>query len=87
MAVLQKVVFAPYEIGGKIAGIELKELKDPVFRELGVQPGDVIQHVNGMRITDIDSAMRVYQRYNNARLVRVGILRNGKPMSLVFRLK
>ncbi len=72
---------------GNVQGITAQNIgQQPLARKLGFQDNDVLQTVNNERIDSEERIMEVLQRYQNANSFRVGILRDGKPRILNFRL-
>jgi len=72
---------------GKVLGITAPDIgKQPLAKKLGFQDNDVLQTVNNERIDSEDKIMEIMQKYQNANSFRIGILRNGKPRVLNFRL-
>lgn len=59
----------------------------PLAQSIGVQNNDVIQTVNGMALDSMDKVYEIAQKVQNANTFRIGVLRNGKPQMLTFRLE
>lgn len=73
---------------GKVAGLTAEGISDiPLAQKLGAQDGDVLQSVNGEPIDSEQKVMEVIQKYRNATTFRIGILRNGQPMTVTYRLQ
>lgn len=72
---------------GNIAGITASNIESiPMAQKLGVRDGDVLQSVNN---EPIDSEQKIYElinKYRNATSIRVGILRNGRPVTVTYNL-
>jgi type II secretory pathway component PulC len=59
----------------------------PLAQNIGVQNNDVIQTVNGMALDSMDKVYEIAQKLQNANTFRIGVLRNGKPQMLTFKLE
>ena len=70
--------------------IETDPSEDPtqtfVFRKLGFEPGDVVTHINGVRIISYDTAIETLKRADLEKTdaLHLEVLRDGKPRSLDF---
>ncbi len=54
---------------------------------LGLQPGDIVTHVNGEPVTNPSQALAIYQQLRNATEGSVVVLRGGSPMTIKLRLQ
>jgi len=73
---------------GKVAGITASNLESiPLAKKLGVKNGDVLQTVNNEVIDSDQKVMDLIQKYQNATTVRIGLLRDGKPIVVTYRLE
>jgi len=72
---------------GNVAGITASNIESiPIAQKLGVRDGDVLQSVNNEAI---DSESKIYElinKYRNATSISVGILRNGRPVTVTYNL-
>ena len=74
---------APVMENGQTAGFRLTALKDdPLFRELGLQSGDVVKRVNGVELDSSTKGLRVLQQLRRAKQVNVTIERNGQLVEI-----
>lgn len=74
---------APVIENGKTSGFRLETLKDdPLFKELGIQSGDVVKRVNGVDLDSSAKGLRVMQQLRRAKQVSVTIERNGEVLEL-----
>ncbi len=72
---------------GNVLGLTADNIsQQPLARKLGFQDNDVLQTVNNERIDSEERIMEIIQRYQNANSFRIGILRDGRPRVLNFRL-
>lgn len=73
---------------GKVAGITGDNLSQlPMADKLGVKDGDVLQSVNGEPIDSEQKVIELINKYRNASMVSIGLLRDGKPETVTYRLK
>lgn len=54
----------------------------PVFSQLGLRAGDLITHVNGTALDDMNRSNEVLQTLSNASTASVTVSRNGEPVEL-----
>lgn len=77
-----------YDSNGKVAGITASNLESiPLASKLDVRNGDVLQSVNGEPIDSEAKVMELVNKYRDSNMVRVGILRDGKPVTVTYRLE
>jgi len=77
-----------YDSNGNIAGITSDNLSNiPLARQAGLQSRDVVQTVNGVTIDSEEKIAEIFHRFQNATTFRLGILRNGKPVTLTINLE
>ena len=75
------------DANGKVVGITAKNISQvPLARKLGFVDGDVLQSVNNERIDSEQKILEMVQKYRNASSFRVGVMRNGKPKVITYRL-
>lgn len=73
---------------GKVVGITGDNLSRlPMADKLGVKDGDVLQSVNGEPIDSEQKVIELINKYRNAGMVSIGLLRDGKPETVTYRLK
>lgn len=73
---------------GKVVGLTSPNITNvELAKELGLQNNDVLTSINNEPIDSIDKVYEVIQKYRNASAFRLGVLRNGKPMFITYRLK
>ena len=77
-----------YDADGNIDGITSDNLSNiPFARQAGLQSGDVVQSVNSVDITSEESLTEIVQRFQNSRVFRLGITRNGKPEMITIKVE
>jgi len=57
-----------------------------VFAQLGLEPGDVLTQVNGIRLNDVRNATQVLQALSETQQASVTIRRNGTDQALVLNV-
>lgn len=76
------------DASGKVVGITASNIGQiGVAQKLGIQDGDVLQTVNNENIDSEAKVMEMIQKYQNASSFRIGLLRNGKPSVVTYRLE
>lgn len=76
------------DANNNVAGITASNLNSiPLAGRLGVKDGDVLQSVNNEPIDSENKVVELIEKYRNANMIRVGILRNGRPVSLTIKLE
>lgn len=55
---------------------------DPLFAQIGLQPGDIVTEVNGVKIENAQQGMAVLRRLINARELNLTVMRDGQPVQL-----
>ena len=73
---------------GNVLGITASGIGElPLAQRLGVQENDVLQTVNNEKLDSEDKIMEMVQKYQTATSLRIGILRDGKPKVITYRLE
>ncbi|GMV91952.1 MAG: hypothetical protein AMXMBFR82_17300 [Candidatus Hydrogenedentota bacterium] len=73
---------------GNVTGITSSNFAAvPLAAEVGLQNGDVINTVNGIKIDSDQKLMEIFTKFSNASTFRLGITRNGSPQMLTFKLE
>lgn len=77
----------PFIKNGQFMGFRLLPgLDDQLFEQLGLEPGDVITQINGVRLSDPQQSMTVLREILNADQVAVQVLRKGTEIPYNFVL-
>lgn len=78
----------PYrDASGKVVGLTTSNISQiPVAKKLGLSDGDVLQTVNNEPIDSVGKVMEMINKYSNATSFRIGLIRNGKPEVVTYRL-
>ncbi|NLV41936.1 MAG: hypothetical protein GXY15_12010 [Candidatus Hydrogenedentes bacterium] len=73
---------------GNVLGITAAGIGEfPLAQRLGVQENDILQTVNNEKLDSEDKIMEMVQKYQTATSLRIGILRDGKPKVITYRLE
>lgn len=73
---------------GNVLGVTAAGIGEfPLAQRLGVQENDILQTVNNEKLDSEDKIMEMVQKYQNASSLRIGILRDGKPKVITYRLE
>ena len=73
---------------GKIQGVTTDNIEDiELAAELGFQNGDVLTSINNEPVDSREKGAQIVQKYRNASIFRLGILRNGQPMYINYRVR
>ena len=77
-----------YDAEGKVAGITASNLESiPIAQKLGVKNGDVLQTVNNEVIDSEQKIRELVDKYRNSSTFRIGLLRDGKPLVVTYKLE
>ncbi len=57
-----------------------------LLRDMGLQPGDILHEVNGVRLKTIHDGLSVYQGMRSAKKIRVVIGRNGRRETRIYEI-
>lgn len=81
------IAIQPYRAEGRIQGYRVNPGRDPVlFKEVGLQPNDVLTEINGLDLTDIKQSMEAMQMLKGAEALDLTVSRNGDTMTLSIEL-
>lgn len=70
---------------GKAEGFKLYAIRpSSVYAALGFRNGDTLATINGAAMTSADVALAAYAELRKAKHLEVGVLRRGKPVTLVY---
>ncbi len=73
---------------GRVEGLQLSNVAQNEYaKRLGLEEGDVVVSVNGVRIRSVDEAIALANRLQRAPTLRVQILRDGKPITRTFSVR
>jgi general secretion pathway protein C len=73
--------------GGAMVGYKLMPGRDPaLFRELGLQPGDVVVQINDVRLNSKQNGMRALQSIQSGDQASMTLLRGGQEQVVNLRM-
>lgn len=76
------------DANGKVVGLTANNIGNiPLAKKMGLQDGDVLQTVNNEPIDSEAKVMEMISKYQNSNSFRIGLMRNGKPQVVTFRLE
>lgn len=79
---------SPKRVGGEIVGYNLSPGKDPkLFKEMGLQSGDLATAINGYQLTDMKQAMAAIGELREATSATIVIERQGQILDVLFSLE
>lgn len=75
------------DASGNVVGVTAQNIGQvPLAQKLGLADGDVLQTVNNEAIDSEQKIMEMVQKYSDSNVFRIGILRNGRPQVITYRL-
>ena len=78
----------PHFEDGKPAGFQVSNIKDEsILKTMGFQDGDIIRSVNGQDIRSAEDVMRLYNTLKDSSFFGIGLVRNGQPKTLNFKVR
>ncbi len=76
------------DANGNVAGITASNLGSvAIAQKLGIKDGDVLQTVNNEVIDSEEKILEMVNKYRNSNTFRIGILRDGRPQVITYRLE
>jgi hypothetical protein len=86
--ILKKAVIKPYQINGRIEGLQINGLeKILVARDLLLKSGDIIRTVNGHSLSSKKHAYEIFKRARKLPMMEIELLRDGKSRTLLYCLQ
>lgn len=75
----------PYIKNGQFEGFIIQSVEDDsVFKELGVEVGDIIQEVNNFKLNGPGKGIEAFQAMRNVSKIELQVLRNGQKQTLSY---
>jgi general secretion pathway protein C len=85
---LRAIRITPEKSGGETTGVRLGGIRDgSLLATLGLRNGDRIRDLDGLDLRNPESALHAYARLRTADHLRLGIVREGRPMSFDISIK
>ncbi|MCV6607165.1 MAG: PDZ domain-containing protein [Campylobacterales bacterium] len=83
----KEIRLAPHREGGKIAGFVITYVKQgSIFQKLGVQRGDRLIEANGLKLTSVKDALKLYKQIDKIKVFKMVLLRNGEERELEYEI-
>jgi type II secretion system protein C len=87
-SMLNQVQVSPNVVDGKPSGISVNGVgSDPILGQSGLQAGDIVKSVNGVRTNSIEDVLGMADRLQSAPEIRVVVEREGRHRTLVYKLR
>ena len=78
----------PNMVGGKPNGFRIVEIQPgSLYQEVGLLPGDVIESINGMSMSDPQNFMKALSTLGTATQVSIDLVRNGAPQTFSYQVQ
>lgn len=88
LSLLSRIRVKPILVSGKVNGYQVANIpSDPFFEAIGIKNGDAVRKVNENVITSIPKVYEIYRNLKPNSVVKVDIIRDGKPVTLKYRLE
>jgi general secretion pathway protein C len=85
---LKGVRMMPVMKDGQISGMKVSMArKDSLAAAVGLRTGDVIEAVNGTKLTTAEAALAMYGQLETTSMVTVTVQRGGQPVNLEYKLR
>ena len=79
---------SPNIVDNKPTGIQVDGVgSDSISSQSGIQPGDIVKSVNGIRVNSFDDILALNDKLQSAPEVRVVVERNGRHTTLVYKIR
>jgi general secretion pathway protein C len=87
-SILDQIHTQPNIVDNTPSGIQINSLgSDPLSRQSGFEPGDIVKRVNGVSVNSLQDVMALSDRLQQAREIRVVIERNGRHTTLIYKIQ
>lgn len=78
----------PHFVDGKVAGYQIVPItQDSFFSRIGLLSGDILKRVNGVDVRDPGQVLTLFQQVKDERTVKVDIVRQEQPTTLVYEIR
>lgn len=79
---------SPAFVDGKVNGFHLDIFNpDSFYGHIGLLSGDILKRVNGIEIRDPGQVLGLFQQVKEERVVKVDVLRQGRPTTLTYEIR
>ncbi len=84
LEIKELISFNPVIRDGEVLGIRVNPVKSsPFFQDDNLEPGDILTSFNGQKVTTVDLERELNQKVRN---IEVGVIRDGRPITLTINL-
>jgi len=85
---MSQVKIRPHFKDGKPNGLLLSHVQEKsIFKDLGLQNGDIVKGVNGKEIQSVDDALKFYENLKSSSSVELQIERGGDLLSINYQIQ
>ena len=85
---MSQVKVRPHFKDGKPDGLLLSHVQpNSIFKDMGLQNGDIVKGVNGKEIQSVDDALKFYDNLKSSTSVELQIERQGNPLSINYQIE
>jgi len=85
---MSQVKVRPHFKDGKPDGLLLSHVQqNSIFKEMGLQNGDIVKGVNGKEIESVDDALKFYDNLKSSSSVELQIERQGESRSISYQIE
>lgn len=85
---MSQVKVRPHFKDGKPNGLLLSHVKqNSIFKDMGLQNGDIVKGVNGKEIQSVDDALKFYDNLKSSASVELQIERKGEGLSINYQIE
>ncbi len=85
---MSQVKVRPHFKDGKPNGLLLSHVQqNSIFKDMGLQNGDIVKGVNGKEIQSVDDALKFYDNLKSSASVELQIERKGEGLSLNYQIE
>ncbi len=87
-SILKQARAVPSIVNGVTEGFKIVAIKpDSIYKQLGIQNGDVIQRVNGSEINSIESSLSLFQTLRSESNFTIDLKRRGEKVTYSYEVK
>jgi general secretion pathway protein C len=85
---MSQVKVRPHFKDGKPDGLLLSHVQqNSIFKDMGLQNGDIVKGVNGKEIQSVDDALKFYDNLKSSASVELQIERQGEQLSINYQIE
>jgi general secretion pathway protein C len=85
---MSQVKIRPHFKDGKPNGLLLSHVQEnSIFKDMGLQNGDIVKGVNGKEIQSVDDALKFYENLKSSSSVELQVERGGDLLSINYQIE